>query len=231
MMCRRRFQAAGPVQFGGLVQMRRDRLEGGQVQQEVEADGPPDGGRHDAEHRVPLVGQPADLRCQPDGGEQLVGEAEVGREDHVQEQQADDAGGQQERREPAEPPQPLHHAQLVGEQGQHEADDDEGDGGQDREPDGVPQRGPDVRVAHGLGVVVEADELPAGAGDVLAGQAHSQTGHEGPDQEEGVHDEEGRDEDQTVLGPLPAHASDGTPGRPPAGLRHGSPAPPWWWRS
>ena len=90
-MNRRRCQPPGAVEHRRLLQLVRQPLQPGQVDEHVEADPPPERDEHDGGERGDAAGLPVH-GGQPDGAEQLVQHAGVLVEDEQADQRGRDAG-------------------------------------------------------------------------------------------------------------------------------------------
>ncbi|CAM5664152.1 hypothetical protein SANTM175S_01611 [Streptomyces antimycoticus] len=191
----------GAVERGRLVEVVGDRLQRGQVEQEVESHRPPQGHQPDGPHRVFLVRQPGDP-VHPERLEHAVEHPPVRLEQHAPDL-VDHRHRQQMRGEEGQPPQPLPRHPRVHQQGHHQGDDHEGDGGQDGEPDRVAEGLPHLAVAERLGVVVQADEdTVTVSGQAGVGEAH-------PQADADRHEEEEREEHQEGGGEEPPGAARG----------------------
>ena len=182
------------VDGGGLVQLARDVLQTREVQHEVEADRPPDGGDRDSdhgqvgrtEHRVRVIGAEQGLEGVPQAGGRGVDEVP---------DQCDRRRGQDERDEEGEPEEPLTPAHSVRQHREDEGQDHQRRHGVDRELDGVPQRFPEIVAAEHLGVVGESHEVAEARRD-QRGVEHARDEHvdHRPDQEQHEEDRERGDE-------------------------------------
>ena len=214
--------AARAVDAGGVVQLGRDALDGGDEQHHVEADEAPDDDEHGHRHRGGDLTEPGEglEPVESDTGQETVDQA-ARRVEHLRPDQADDDGRDrvgEERDDPVDgrPVQAAHRAGAGTADGDHRRQGQREHDGDERDDEGQQQvvadrLEEDVVVQQGL-VVGQADEVEGVGEPAPVGERVDERLDEGPQHEQGVERERQTEGDQDEHDAGAVHpASTGTP--------------------